>query len=189
MTERPAEADKLADELVNIPAGELWRASARELGGTINEIKKEAAAQRRRARRNHLTHLVLLVITALLGVAAPILVTYQTVPGSSTALQVLAVIVTALISVAATLQAALRLHERYRRATLTALDLDDLLAQAIAELQNVRAEEMDPFSELNMETRRELNRILRTDIEAEATTLAKSDEAAQSGKAAQSRQP
>ncbi len=183
MTEKPAEADKLADELANIPAGELWRASARELGSTINEIKKESASQRRRAKRNHLTHLLLLVVTALLGVTAPVLVTYQTMPDSSTGLQVLAVIVTALTGVSAMLQAALRLHERYRRATLTALDLDDLLAHAIAELQNVRAEEMDPFSELNMETRRDLNRILRADIEAEATTVVKN------GEAAQSRQP
>ncbi len=189
MTEKPSEVDQLADELANIPAGEFWRASARELGGTINEIKKEADAQRRRARGNHSIHLALLVITVLLGVVAPILVTYQASPDSSTALQVLAVIVTALTSVAATLQAALRLHERYRRATLTALDLDNLLAQALAELQNVRTDEMDPFSELNVGTRRELNRILRTDIEAEVTTVVKSDATAKSGKTAQSGQP
>jgi hypothetical protein len=184
MAEKPPEADKLAEELSDIPAGELWRASARELGSTIKQIKKEAVSQRRRARRNRLAHFVLLGIIAFLSVVAPILVTYQTIPDSSTALQVLAVVATALTGVAATLQGTLRLHERYRHATLTALELDDLLANAIAELQNARTDEMDPFSELNMEMRRELNHILRADIEAEVTTAVKRDGPAQGSKAA-----
>jgi hypothetical protein len=43
---------------------------------------------------------------------------------------------------------------------------------------------MDPFSELNMEMRRELNHILRADIEAEVTTAVKRDGPAQGSKAA-----
>lgn len=146
------------------------------LDEAMKQITKTRDKRQNNAWWNRFAHFLFLAVTALLGTAAPILVTYLSTEGGGPRLIWVTIAVTALTSVAATLQAALRWNERYGRAMRTVLDLEDLEAQAVAEQDKIKNSGGNNEPMRYQEIREKLNKILRADIEAEVAMVTQSGE-------------
>lgn len=150
--------------------GDSRKATLKE---AIDQIRKTRDKRQNDARRSRFAHFLFLSVTALLGTAAPILVTYLSTEGGGPGLIWTTIMVTALTSVAATLQAALRWNERYGRAMRTVLDLQDLEAEAVTDRENP---ENKNEPRRYQDIRERLNKILRADIESEVAMVMQSGE-------------
>ncbi len=90
------------------------------------QIAKELSLSRRKASYLKKTNTAFRTVSALLGVLAPAIVTYQT-QVQSDSWKLVAILATALAGASATLQSTFRWGEAYRNNRLTALRLEVLL--------------------------------------------------------------
>jgi hypothetical protein len=143
------------------------------LNDTIARIDAEVRAYKIKQRRNGAANTWFRAILAVLGVGAPALVTYQTQVEGEPLLVLLTIGLTALAGAAANLQAIFRWGERYTRAMLTALNLEELSSNTKAAMQEILAVDdpihrMHELRGLNEDAGKILRRTIRKDIQAEA---------------------
>jgi hypothetical protein len=141
------------------------------IGSSLNDIKVQVSEYRKIANRNRRLHVGFATLLAVLGVAAPALVTYQTQVDNEW-LKLSAILLTSLVGASAVLQATFGWNDAYRRSSLTALALDELQANAESQLTESlattdRLASTIRLSELRTGLHREKRRILREQIEAE----------------------
>ena len=145
------------------------------LDDTLRRISHEAALYRHRAQNQRLYHTSFGATLAVLGVAAPALVTYQTQHQSAT-FQLIAIFLTGVVGAAGALQATFRWGDRFRRTSLTALALEELESNT----QLARNDIFDTDDaikiyqkayELNVSSQKELQRIVRQHIEGEVALV------------------
>jgi Protein of unknown function (DUF4231) len=148
------------------------------LDETLDRVQKEAERYNTDARRQGLLHRGFTASLAVLAVAAPALVTYQTQAKSASGWLVLVVIlVTAIAGAGTALQGVFRWGERFRRTRLTALELDELYSATQLKRRDI-VETDDPvkvfsqISELNHNSASRLQAIVRNHIEAEVALVA-----------------
>ena len=143
------------------------------LNDTIARIDLEVRTYKMKQRCNGAANTWFRAILAILGVGAPALVTYQTQVEGEPLLVLLTIGLTAIAGAAANLQAIFRWGERYTRAMLTALNLEELSSNAKAAMQEILAVE-DPIHQmhelrgLNEDAGKILRRTIRKDVQAEA---------------------
>lgn len=137
----------------------------------LQDVENEARDYRQRAYRLQWIHNVFSAMVAVLGVAAPALVTYQT-QVDDPLFKLLAIILSAIVGASTALQATFRWGDQYRQTRRTAFDLDALKAKA--EFQKQEIMETTDFvvayrkmNELLGFCQRELIRIKQNHIESE----------------------
>lgn len=141
---------------------------------TTERIQKETTRYNRDRDRSRTASRFIPGALAVLGVAAPSLVTYQTqVDKPSGWLIALTILVTAIAGAASTLQAIFRWDERYRRTLLTSLALSLLESNTVFQREEIvatlnGADTDKRLRDLNRKARRDLLRIIREDVESEA---------------------
>jgi membrane protein YdbS with pleckstrin-like domain len=102
---------------------ERYQALLKDLGSTLDN---DHVREEKRAARNRRWDNWFRLSTALLGVVAPALVTFQTTRAGNSYWALAAVLVTGLVGAIATLQAAFRWNERYCQSQISAFALDEL---------------------------------------------------------------
>lgn len=150
------------------------------LDQTIQRISKEAIRFTRQASSQQRYHTWFKAITAVLGVAAPALVTYQTSVASSP-YYLLTIFLVGIAGASATLQATFGWGEKYGRTRLTALALEELESDLLVAREDI----LDSDDNLKIYQRlRSLNEqasdkrkdIYRKQIEAEVQIVTKEEE-------------
>lgn len=148
------------------------------LDATLSQVQREAGRYDTDARRQGLLHRGFTASLAVLAVAAPALVTYQTQAKNSPGWLVLVVIlVTAIAGAGTALQGVFRWGDRFRRTRLTALELGELYSATRLKRQDIEDTD-DPvkvfsqISELNHNSAARLQAIVRNHIEAEVALVA-----------------
>jgi hypothetical protein len=152
--------------------GEI-QAQLHYLEETTNRIDAEARAYKVKQRRNGAANTWFRASLAVLGVGAPSLVTYQTQVEGEPLLVLLTIGLTALAGATANLQAIFRWGERYTRAMLTALNLEELSSNTKSVMQEITAVDDELFQlrelrRLNEDAGKILRRTIRKDVQAEA---------------------
>ncbi len=116
-----------------------------------SEISAKARELERESRRMRFYHQVFTILTILLGVSAPALVTVTANPSanaqSAIAWKVVAIVVTAFAAASATIRTVLRFSERYSNSALTSIALLDIEAQVQAKKEEVLMTVKDQFKE------------------------------------------
>jgi hypothetical protein len=158
---------------MNASTEDRTRKAIEILDQTIKRIRNEALSYEQRAHRDRRTYAQSRIVTAFLGVIAPAVVTYQI---QNTAFQLLAIVLTGLAGVAATLQATFRWGDSFGRTRLTALALEELWSNT--ELQKQALVDSDDSIriyreayELNDNASSEERRIIRVQIEGEVSMV------------------
>lgn len=141
----------------------------------IARIAREAETYRAKARFDRRMHGISRIVATLLGVAAPVVVTYQT-QVESEVLKMVAIFVTGFIGAATVLQASFRWGDHYGRARLTTLDLEELESKIRLQKpqildSNEPIEMRQRTKELIQHSSEELHRIIRTQVETEVSLL------------------
>ena len=143
----------------------------------MQRIQKEAARYETAAKHEGFLHRSFTAGLAVLAVAAPALVTYQTQQKEAKYFAVVVILVTAVAGAGTALQGVFRWGERYRRTRLTALELRELDSATGLDRQDIEDTE-DPvkvfakISELNQRAATRLQAIVRNHIEAEVALVA-----------------
>jgi len=150
----------------------------RVLDATLLRVRQEAKNYNTDAKRQGQLHRGFTASLAVLAVATPALVTYQTQGKNSSGWLVLIVIlVTAVTGAGTALQGVFRWGERFRRTRLTALELDELCSATELKRQDIEDTDdavkvFSQISELNHNSAIRLQAILRNHIEAEMALVA-----------------
>ncbi len=153
--------------------------SIEALDNTISRVTEEAKHFKILAVRQQKNHTAFRAITAILSVAAPALVTYQTTVESAP-FQLAAIFLVGFAGASATLQATFGWGEKYGRTRLTALSLEELES----DLQMAREDILDSEDKLKIYQKlRSLNEqasdkrkeIYRKQIEAEVQIVTKEE--------------
>lgn len=110
------------------------------------DLERDFAGEQHRAGRSRSADVYFRFLTALLGVIAPALVTYQTTQNNQY-WGLAAVLVTGLVGALATLQASFRWGERYCQTQLAAHALDELKSSVIQTLDHAEVVD-DPAERL-----------------------------------------
>ena len=118
------------------------------LDKTVSKINEKADKLEGQGRKMRRWHQWVTVLTILLGVTAPALVTFSAT-NPRTEWQILAVIITAFASAFATIKSVLRFSERYSNSALTSLALSRL-AKKILFKRAEAAFEIDNYEKLQM---------------------------------------
>ena len=145
------------------------------LDQTIERIAGEARTYGMRVASERRYHTGFGAALAVLSVAAPTLVTYQTqTPGAL--FQIIAIVLTAIVGAAGSLQATFRWGDRFRRTSLTALALDELESTTRLERLDIlhTRDDMTVYRrafDLNESAQRKLQRIVRRHIEGEVAIV------------------
>ena len=145
------------------------------LDRTIQRVSDEAREHHRRARRERRYHHVFGTVIAVLSVATPALVTYQT-QVAEPLFQFAAILLTAIAGAGTTLQATFRWGQRFRQTRLAALELDELESNTRLERDYIELEE-NPLEryhlarQLNESCHKGLLRAMRKQIETEVATV------------------
>src|SRR5215210_5827077 len=105
---------------------------------SLERIHAEAESFHRKADSERRYHTWFSAALAVLGVAAPTLVTYQIQSKDGSGLALIAILLTAIVGAASALQATFRWSDRFRRTSLTALALDELESSTRLELYDIR---------------------------------------------------
>jgi len=105
-----------------------------------SEILKKADGLEHDAKWLRRWHQWFTVLTILLAVAAPAVVTYTPPVGSELTWKIVAIVITAFATASATIRTVLRFSERYSNSALTAIALKELWAEFQATRQQVLTE-------------------------------------------------
>lgn len=149
---------------------------AREiLDQTLTRVEKEAGTYEARAARERKLHQCFSAGLAILAVAAPALVTYQSQVHNPT-ISMIAILVTAVAGAGTTLQSTFRWGDRFRRTRLTALELSELVSITRLRKQDMPdqpdvVKSFQQFYELNQAVAKRLQAIVRRHIEAEVSLV------------------
>jgi hypothetical protein len=147
------------------------------LDETLAGVKNEVAKYEADARREGSLHKAFTATLAVLAVAAPALVTYQTQTHGPAWLPFLVIFVTTIGGAGTALQGVFRWGDRFRRTRLTELELRELYSSVKLERQDIEDTD-DPIkvyskiSALNQKAATGLQAILRNHIEAEVALVA-----------------
>ena len=106
----------------------------------VSEIALKADKLEVESRRFRRLHQAFTVLTILLGVAAPAIVTYSPPPDIEVRWKLFAICATAFAGASATLRTVLRFGERYSNSALTAITLRELAARLEAQARKVALE-------------------------------------------------
>jgi hypothetical protein len=115
---------------INVKAEDSVNQAVMEINGKARSLENEAGRL-----RNY--HQIFTILTILLGVSAPALVSYSPSEPIVWWWKMLTIGVTALASASATIRTVLRFGERYSSAALTSITLLDIEAQVQAKQQEV----------------------------------------------------
>ncbi|HXG95495.1 MAG TPA: DUF4231 domain-containing protein [Gemmatimonadales bacterium] len=145
------------------------------LDKTLKRVKDEATIYTRRAGRERFLYTAFSGALAVLAVATPALVTYQSQVDNPT-ISLVAILVSAVAGAGTALQATFRWGERFRRTRLTALELDELASATQLQEHDILDSEDKPkvfqkVYELNQSAARQLQAILRRHTEAEVALV------------------
>lgn len=147
------------------------------LDTTLRQILDEAHRQEKDAKIQGWLHRSFMAVLAVLAVVAPALVTYQTQNTEIVGLPFIAIGVTAIAGAGAALQSTFRWSDRFRRAKLTSLELNELHYTTDREREDIEDTD-DPVKvyskicELNRSAAASLRTILRNHIQAEMALMA-----------------
>jgi hypothetical protein len=146
------------------------------LEALASTLDKDFERQEARAERNRKADTRFRFLTALLGVIAPALVTFQTTQAGNPFWALAAVLVTGLVGAIATLQAAFRWSDRYCQTQLSAFTLDELRGRVreTLDLAETMDGSLDRLKHLQTEFTKcssERRRILRELTEAEVNLV------------------
>ena len=170
MTERESTAGRVSEQIEQQEAN---------LQDTLDTIDSEAKTYRDKQRRNGIANTWFRAALAVLGVAAPSLVAYQTQVESRPLLVLLTIGLTALAGAAVNLQAIFSWGERYTRAMLTALNLEELSSDTKSirqEILGVHDElyQLRELRRLNEDAAKILHSTIRENVQAEAKLVTQS---------------
>ena len=145
---------------------------------TAEEIASRARALERESKRLKAYHQFFTILTILLGVTAPALVTYSP-PSTVDAVswKIIVVAVTAFATAAATIRTVLRFSERYSNSALTSISLLDLEAKIQEKRQDILATVKPEFIDLKLYelsawARAQMFEIIRAHVQKEISALA-----------------
>jgi hypothetical protein len=124
---------------------EQIRVQQQNLEQTLERIDREVQKYRRKESRNGAANTWFRASLAVLGVAAPSLVTYQTQVEGEPLLVLLTIGLTALAGASGTLGAIFRWGDRYTRSMLTAQALEDLGSKTRGLRQEILAVRDQPY--------------------------------------------
>ena len=141
------------------------------LDQTIQRVSKEAIRFRRQASSQQRNHMWFKAITAVLGVAAPALVTYQT-SVELAPYYLLTIFLVGVAGASATLQATFRWGEKYGRTRLTALALEEIESDLLMAKEDIldsddKLKIYQKLRSLNEQASNKRKDIYRKQIEAE----------------------
>jgi hypothetical protein len=158
---------------VSEQVGQQIAAEQQTLEGTLQRIEAEAQEYRKKEGRHGFANTWFRAGLAVLGVAAPALVTYQTQVEGEPLLVLLTIGLTALAGAAATLQAIFRWGDRYKQAILAAINLEELSSNTKNVRQQIMAVNDDLYQlqglkKLNEDAGNILRTTIRTYVQAEA---------------------
>jgi hypothetical protein len=144
---------------------------ASEIRSEVEDLKREASSMRDK-------HQFYTVITILLGVAAPAIVTYTPPVDFEFEWKIFAIIITAFATASATIRTVLRYSERYNNSALTAIALEDLWAELNAKRQEVLVQVKEEYRnqklyEYSAWARKEMYSIKKTYVEKEVSAITK----------------
>lgn len=142
-----------------------------ELKEALDKVEGDAKSYTKRSDRLNLLNIALRAATAVLAVAAPALVTYQT-QVNAFGWQLAAILLTSIAGGAVGLQAAFALGERYRRSAMTVLALNELATKTRADINSIERDtrteaKYSKLSERLKETYAKHSRIIRQQITGE----------------------
>ena len=151
------------------------------LDKTITRVAIEAKSFTSKASNQQRYHLWFKAISAVLGVIAPALVTYQT-SVESAPYYLLTIVLVGIAGASATLQATFGWGEKYGRTRLTALALEELESDLVVAREDILDsddglkiyQKLRSLNEKASETRKD---IYRKQIEAEVQIVTKEEEA------------
>jgi hypothetical protein len=147
------------------------------LDRTLGQIHSEVRRHESDAKTQGQLHRWFTATLAVLAVAAPALVTYQTQNTGQAWLPFFVIGVTAIAGAGTSLQSAFRWGDRFRRTKLTALELSELYSATELERQDIEDTD-DPvkvfskISELNQRAAKALRTVVRNHIQAEVALIA-----------------
>ncbi len=150
------------------------------LGEAQKSLEVESNRYNSKARNSYWAYVVSRGLIAALGVATPVLVTYQTQnPGSR--LGIFAILLTAVTGALTTVHAIFRWGDNYVRAKLTSLSLEELLAST--RLKRYRIEDtpdqarayQEAFTAIE-QSHAEKQKIIRRQIESEISVITQEKE-------------
>lgn len=141
------------------------------------EISSKARTLEQEASRNRFNHQLFTILTILLGISAPALVTYSPPPTVDVVWwKIIVILVTAFATAAATIRTVLRFSERYSNSALTSINLLDLEAKVHAKRQEVLTTVKDEFIEqklyeISAWARAQMFEITKAYVEKEVSAL------------------
>ena len=143
-----------------------------------SEIRAESAGLKRESKSMRFRHQFYTVTTILLGVIAPAVVTYTPPPDIILWWKPVAIVVTAIATASATIRTVLRYGDRYSNSALTAIALDDLLAQLNTKREEVLVQVKPEYipqklSEYAAWARKELFALKKAYVEKEVSAMTK----------------
>ena len=149
------------------------------LDQTIDRVAEDAKQYEVRAARQRNYHVIFRAVTAILGVAAPALVTYQTQVAGEL-FKLLAILLTGIAGAAATLQATFGWGESYGRTQLTALALRELESDMRMRKESAldTTDQMKKYSDvrgLNGSGYQRWQQIIRLQIETEVSIVTQAE--------------
>jgi ABC-type multidrug transport system fused ATPase/permease subunit len=145
------------------------------LNQTLSRIEKESKHYDSDARLQGIFHRTFTAVLAVLAVAAPALVTYQT-QSKNAQTAIVVVLVTAIAGAGTALQGVFRWGDRFRRTRLTALELKELLTATELDKEDIEdsTDDLRKFAEireLNDRAATRLQAIIRNHIESEVALV------------------
>jgi hypothetical protein len=141
----------------------------------FSDIAAKARELERESRRMRISHQTFTVLTILLGVSAPALVTITT-SEKGIWWTVVAIVATALASAAATIRTVLRFSERYANSALTSIALLDAEAQVLAKKEDVLMTVRPEFKEqklfeVSAWARKQMFEVMKSYVEKDVSAL------------------
>jgi hypothetical protein len=161
------------DDMSDYKTGSDGDESLRQVIGSISRKAAELESESRRLRRLYQTFTVL---TILLGVSAPAVVTYTAPAAFEVWWKLFAIVVTAFATASATIRTVLRFSERYSNSALTSIALLDLEAQVQARHEDVLTTVKDEFREqklfeVSAWARKQMFEIVKSYVEKDVSAL------------------
>ena len=134
-----------SDDQESLPKGSelLLSKGEQSVGRAAHEISAKARELEQESKHLRLYHQVFTILTILLGVSAPALVTVN----KAGWWELVAIVVTAFAAASATIRTVLRFSERYSNSALTSIALLDAEAQVQAKKEEVLTTVKDQFKE------------------------------------------
>jgi hypothetical protein len=142
------------------------------------EIRTESTKLTKEAESMRWKHRFFTVMTVLLGVAAPAVVTYTPGPALDLYWKPIAIAITAFATASATIRTVLRYGDRYANSALTAIAFDDLCAQLFAKREEVLSQVKEEYVEMKLLeccvwAQNEMFRLKKAYVEKEVTAITK----------------